>query len=247
MKAIFITVRTGSTRLPGKSLAKINDKTTIEYVIDNAKKSKLADKIVLCTTTLPNDLSLCQIAKDNDIDFMRGSVEDKLERWNAACRQFGVDFFVTADGDDLFCSHELMDLAFEQYERNNSEFIQGKGLVSGSFTYGIASSALAKACDIKDTDQTEMMWVYFTETGICKIEDLENVPEAYLRNDIRMTLDYKEDLDFFTAVINNLGPDFDMRDVLMFLDNNKEVVAINYFLEDQWKQNQEAKTTLEIK
>ena len=63
MKAIFISVRTGSTRLPNKSILKINDKYTIEYVINSVKKSKYADKIILCTTELEEDNILCDIAK----------------------------------------------------------------------------------------------------------------------------------------------------------------------------------------
>ena len=55
LKAIFISVRTGSTRLPNKSILKIKDKYTIEYVIDSVKKSKYADEVVLCTTKKIND------------------------------------------------------------------------------------------------------------------------------------------------------------------------------------------------
>jgi hypothetical protein len=34
------------------------------------------------------------------------------------------DFFVTADGDDLFCDHELIDLAFNQYMNSKVDFIK---------------------------------------------------------------------------------------------------------------------------
>ena len=40
---------------------------------------------------------------------------------------------------------------------------------------------------IKDTNDTEMMWVYFTDTGLFNVQELENVPEVYKRDDIRMT------------------------------------------------------------
>ena len=109
MNAVFITVRTGSTRLPNKALLKIRDKTTIEHLIKRVKKSKLANEIVLCTTTLSQDDVLCEIAEKNNIKYYRGSVEDKLERWKGAVDQYNVDFFVTADGDDLFCDPELID------------------------------------------------------------------------------------------------------------------------------------------
>jgi spore coat polysaccharide biosynthesis protein SpsF len=61
-KAILITVRTASTRLPKKALLKINGKTTIEHLIERMKRSKLADIIILCTTKLPEDDILCDIA-----------------------------------------------------------------------------------------------------------------------------------------------------------------------------------------
>ena len=66
-KAIFITVRTGSTRLPEKALLKINERSTIELVIDRAKRSKKKDIVVLCTTESTNDDILCEIAEKNGI------------------------------------------------------------------------------------------------------------------------------------------------------------------------------------
>ena len=248
MNAIFITVRSGSTRLPNKATLGIGDKATIEYVIQNAKRSKYADKVVLCTTTLNEDNVLCKIAEENGIDYYRGSIEDKLDRWRGAALEYNVDFFVTADGDDLFCASELMDLAFEQRNKNNSEFIQGENLVSGSFTYGIATDALLKVCEMKDSEDTEMMWVYFTDTGMFNVEALDNVPGCYKRSDIRMTLDYQDDFTFFKTVIGHFdGHEFNMRDVLSYLDENPEVIDINFHLEEQWKQNQIQKTNLVLK
>jgi spore coat polysaccharide biosynthesis protein SpsF len=248
MNAIFVTVRTGSTRLPNKSLMKIRGKTTIEHLIGRVKKSQEADAIILCTTDLPSDDILCDMAIRNGISYFRGSVTDKLERWNGACKKFGIDFFVTADGDDLFCDPELIDLAFVQYKQEGVDFIKTDEVVSGSFTYGIKHSALQKVCEIKDTSDTEMMWVYFTETGLFNVQDLKNLPAHVKRRDIRMTLDYSQDFDFFKNIIDYFGDmEYSMKDILSYLDANKQVIAINYFLESQWKQNQINKTHLRLK
>ena len=227
----------------------IRNKPTIQYVIDSAKKSKLSDLIVLCTTKNQEDDHLCQLAKENDIEFFRGSEKDKLIRWLKAAEFYNVDFFVTADGDDLFCSNELIDLAFKQNREKKSQFIQSSDTACGLFTYGIRTDVLKEACKIKDTDDTEMMHVYFTETGICKVEELEGVPALYKRDDLRMTLDYKEDFDFFSQVINNLDniDDRSTQDILSFLDKNQDVININQHLQDVWKENQNQKTTLFIR
>ena len=60
VNSILITVRTSSTRLPRKAILDINGKPTIQYLIENIKKSKLADKIILCTSEEPDDDILCQ-------------------------------------------------------------------------------------------------------------------------------------------------------------------------------------------
>ena len=53
-----------------------------------------------------------------------------------------------------------------------------------------------------------------------------------------MTLDYDDDFKFFNTVITNLPKDFTFQDVLQYLENNKEVVDINFHRETDWKQNQ---------
>jgi perosamine synthetase len=247
MKAIFITVRTGSKRLPNKALLKINRKETIVHLMERMKKSHRADIVVLCTSTNKNDKILCDLAEENGIHYFRGSEDDKLERWRGACKEFNVEFFVTADGDDLFCEPELCDLAFEQYDNNNSEFIQGDGLICGSFTYGVKYTALEKVCQIKDSDDTEMMWVYFTDTGLFDVEYLANVPTEYKRTDIRMTLDYEDDLKFFDNIFTNLKLDFNLKDVVSYIDTNPYVKEINYHLEEKWKENQNKKIEVKLK
>jgi spore coat polysaccharide biosynthesis protein SpsF len=248
MKAIFITVRTGSKRLPRKALLKINGRRTIELVIDNAKRSWQSDIIVLCTTTLSQDSVLCQIARKNGIQFFRGSAEDKLERWKGAAEQFGVDCFVTADGDDLLCEPELMDLAFDQLDRNAADFIEWDNLPCGAFSYAIRVSALNKVCEIKDSSDTEMMWVYFKETGLFNCEKLACVPDKFRRPEIRMTLDYPDDMKFFKEVFGHFkNKRFTLWDTIEYLDEHPEVIKINQHLQEEFLDNQRAKTNMVLK
>lgn len=254
-KAIFISVRTNSTRLPKKCLLKIKGLTAIQYTIRRVKKSRLADIIVLATTQLPEDDILCEIAKEENIEYFRGSVEDKLGRWLEAAKKFNVEFFVTADGDDLFCEPELIDLAFKQYKEKKPDFIEGDGVRGvdvpcGAFTYAIKTSALKKVCEIKDTKNTEMMWIYFKDTGLFNCQKLEGVPVIYKRQEIRMTLDYPDDFKFFKNIIENIEKvkkDFNLRDIIDYLDKNPKVIKINQYLQNEFRENQQRKTKLILK
>lgn len=247
-KAILITVRTNSTRLPKKALLKINNKTTIEHLIERMKQSKLANFIVLCTTQLPEDNILCEIADKHNIKYYRGSELDKLERWNGACNKFKIDFFVTADGDDLFCDPKLVDLAFNQYNNNKVDFIKASKVICGAFTNGISHSALQHVCKIKNTDDTEMMWPYFENNKSIVIQELKGLDKIFLRSDIRMTLDYKEDFNFFKNVIEYFDQKkFGLLDIIYYINDNPDVAKINIHLHDRWAQNQKLKTKYKIK
>lgn len=263
MGAIFISVRTSSQRLPKKCLRKIGDKTAIELVIERVKRSWKAEKVILCTTRLPEDNLLCGLALRQGIPYFRGSSEDKLDRWRGAALVFGVDFFVTADGDDLLCDPELIDLAFDQYERTNADFIEAKNVPCGAFTYGIKTKALNRVCKIKDSKDTEMMVPYFTTTGLFHVEQLMDVPEILQRPEIRLTMDYEDDLKFFQNVYGHFldeavsgfkgfifsdnPTNFTLRDVIKYLDANPEVIEINKHCQDLYLSNQKKMTRIALK
>ena len=257
--AIFISVRSNSTRLPNKATLDLCGKPTIQYLIENntdpefkqrhienLKKSKHAQKIILCTSTQSQDEILCQIAKKMDIDFFRGSLEDKLQRWLGACKKYNIDFFVNADGDDLFFDHGLADHIFEQHRESPCDFIDGRGLYND--VYGISTPALKRVCEIKATDETEFIRPYFTDTGLFNVTSVENLPTKYIKNNSRMTLDYKEDFMFFEKIIKLLGQEsitFD--NVLALLSNNPDINKINFHLEEKWRQNQKKINKMVIK
>lgn len=241
MKAIFITARLGSSRLPNKHILDLHGKFCIEHMMERVKRSNKADVIVLCTTNLEEDDILCSLARSHNIECFRGSTEDKLERWRGAAETFDVEFFVTADADDLFCEPLLIDMAFDQHDRTGADFIEWDPttMICGSFTYGIKTAALKEVCRTKTTTDTEMMWIFFNP-DLFKMEKLENVPPMLERPEIRATLDYEEDLEFFRHVYTHFGDNnFTLFDVVNFLTANPWFIEINSCRHIDWKENQE--------
>jgi spore coat polysaccharide biosynthesis protein SpsF len=237
-KAIFITARTSSTRLPNKALLSISDKPSIQYLIEGLKSSVAADKIILCTSNEPEDDRLSDVARSVGIDCFRGSLEDKLVRWHGACEQYEVDFFVNADGDDLFFDPGLADHIFLQYSTKKCDFIDGHGLYNDA--YGITKAALTEVCLTKNTDSTEYIRPYFLNPKF-DVQKLINIPKKYLKNDVRLTLDYLDDLKFFETVITgmqnkNMAISFD--NLQKYLKEEPHVKNINFYLENAWKENQ---------
>lgn len=230
---------------------KILEKQTIELVILRAKKLKKIDDIILCTTDRPIDDNMVKISEKYGIKYFRGSLEDKLERWLGAAHKYNIEFFITMDGDDLFCDPELMSISIDQMETSDCDFIKAPdGLIIGSFTYCLKTRALEKVCNIKDTNDTEMMNVYFENTGLFKVCNLNIDDSIFFDDEIRLTLDYPEDFEFFTKVFEGLNcqnNDIPIRDIVKFLRKNPDTISINSSRKQDFLKNQQRKTKLLLK
>ena len=223
----------------------------MEHIIKRAKLAKGFDAVVVCTTTRSLDDEIAEIATANGALVYRGSLEDKLARWNGAAKEYGIDVIVTFDGDDLFCEPRLLEMGAKQLIERELDFLEAPtGLICGAFTYAFTAKSLQKVCDIKASEETEMMWTYFKDTGLFKIGVLENVPTCYFSNDIRCTLDYPEDFEFFTKIFEHFqceDNNVDLADIVQYLEEHPEIPKINIGRQEEFLANQRAKTHLELK
>lgn len=227
--AIFLSARDKSKRLPKKHLLEIKGKSTMDHLISRLKTAKLPDLIVLCTSTNFDDSTLVEIAEKKGILFFRGSEEDKLDRYLKAAEKYHVDFIVVVDGDDIFCDPKCIDGAIKKFKETDADYIVYKDLPLGVTPFCVKYEALKRICDLKDENDTEAWGAYFTDTGLFKVIYMEADKE--LRHpEYRMTLDYKEDFDFFKAVFDKLyspGKIFSLKEIINLLEKEQWLVDIN--------------------
>ena len=106
----------------------------------------------------------------------------------------------------------------------------------------------------KDTTDTEMIWPYFKKTKLFKIENLNNVPSRFFRNDIRLTLDYIEDLNFMREIVR-LADKYKLKNdnyltldsIIKIVEKKPEILEINNFRHLEWANNQKNNTKLVLK
>ena len=247
----FITVRSDSSRLPQKALLPIRGRKVLEHIIDRAKAIRGLDGIVICTTDRSEDDVIQGIAEKEGVSYFRGSLEDKLDRWRGAAEKFGADYIITLDGDDPFFGPELIEKEIAQIKEEEPDFLNiPKGLVCGGSEFGIKVAALQKVCAMKDSKDTEMMWVYFTDTGQFKVVDFKVEDPIYWNDRVRLTLDYPEDLDFFKHVFEELDMKKNtvpLHDIMTLLAEKPDIAEINFFRQQEFLDNQKKKTTLKLK
>ena len=151
-----------------------------------------------------------------------------------------MEYFATFDADDLFCSPELIRDYLTCCETSLFDLTKSSSVIPGVFTYGIKVKSLKTVCNLKTSNKTEMMWDFFERTPGITIGELENVPEIYFGNNLRFTLDYKEDFEFFLEVFRNLGcfVDLSLVEIIEFLVKSPDVGRINLHRQSDYLTNQ---------
>jgi spore coat polysaccharide biosynthesis protein SpsF (cytidylyltransferase family) len=233
--AVFIPVRLDSTRLPRKALLDIEGKPAIVHLIERLKLASLPDEIVLCTSNEATDDALGEVAESCKIRLCRGSKEDLLKRYSQAVAENDVDLILNVDGDDILIDPEQVDQVAESLLATGADIVKCEGLPFGAAPLGVRAEALLRVVTAKPDDDTATGWSrFFTDSGEFKIETLVFDHPELTHPDIRMTLDYEEDLQFFRAVFRELSEPVRLRDAIRLIVARPDIRAINAGLEERY-------------
>jgi spore coat polysaccharide biosynthesis protein SpsF len=238
--ATVITARLGSSRLPRKMLADLGGATALERLVKRVSTAKRPDVMVLATTQEPEDDELTAAAEALGLSVFRGSTHDVLVRWRDAATTYGADLLVNCDGDDVFCDAPHIDRIVETYEQTGAEYIVCAGLPFGAAPTGIAASGLERICERKLEDNTEGQGRFFAVPGIVSKAEV-TAPAELGHPTARMTLDYPEDLEFFSAVLAELGagPGDEpppLEQIVAVLRARPDILAINSGVQERYWQ-----------
>ena len=88
---ILIQARLSSSRYPSKMLDKVGNVTLLEYVYHRCKTSKLANKVIVITSTDKSDDALYDLCLDKEIPLFRGDLNNVLERYICAANENKIE------------------------------------------------------------------------------------------------------------------------------------------------------------
>jgi len=226
----LITARLKSTRLPLKLLQPVENRPIFSHMLDRLKLARRVDQIIICTSTNSQDDPLIELAEAEGVSSFRGDEDDVVKRLSDAATAFNLDYILSITADCPFSDPEYADRIVEAYLETNADLIRALTLPHGAFSYGVKPEAFRKIVEIKDQTNTEVWGRYFTDTDLFQVYDLPIENELHRQPGLRMTLDYPADLEFFRAVFAALyrpGEVFTLDEILRFLRDHPEVVAIN--------------------
>src|SRR5665648_212497 len=105
----IVQARIGSTRLPGKVLLDLEDKTVLEHVIRRIESSEHVDDVVVATTISKADLRIVELCAHLGISVYCGSENDVLDRYYQAAKLFKADNIVRITSDCPVIDSRIID------------------------------------------------------------------------------------------------------------------------------------------
>ncbi len=233
MIVAIIQSRMGSTRLPGKMLRKIGDKTLLEHVVLRATHAKTISSVVIATTDQPEDDVLASIAKKLGVVCFRGSEHDVLDRYYKAAKQYRADTVVRLTGDCPFIDPEIIDRVVNAYLKSKKKVDYVSNVHPPTFPDGMdvevfSFSALERAWkEAKLPSEREHVTPFFYGHGLFRVK---NVRDPNDNSGIRLTVDTHEDFRLVRKIYAELftsNRSFDLKDILALLKQRPELALIN--------------------
>ncbi|MDD5774337.1 MAG: glycosyltransferase family protein [Candidatus Omnitrophica bacterium] len=229
----IIQARTGSTRLPGKVLSRIKNKTMLEHVAGRVLKAHSIKGVVVATTVQKEDLAIVRVASGRGYPVYCGSETDVLDRYYQAARLFGLDHIVRITADCPLIDPGVIDRVVRfyfnargvDYASNTLERSFPRGLDVEVFRFAALEKAWKgahKAC------QREHVTPYiYQNPSQFRIASYKNTDDY---SSYRWTVDTQEDLKLVRKIYNLLygrKPGFSLRDVLDVMQRYPRLADIN--------------------
>jgi|SRR3989344_3344588 len=233
----IILARMGSSRLPGKSLMKINGIPLLKRVYDRAKICKNVDKAIVATSDKEKDNSLAEYCIENGIPVFRGDENDVLKRfYDCALEEHEKNTLravVRVTGDAPFVDPELTDKMIDELIEKNYDYIHNRHLNGpplGSHAEVISFDTLRKlndgVLDLKEREHVTLHILKHENRNKFKIK-LFDVPKNLRRQNYRLIADSEKDFVIISKIFQDLGNNPSLKDVVSYLDNNKKLLEIN--------------------
>ena len=211
---ILITARLGSARLQRKHLRPIAGKPGLHYLTERIQRQFLdsvddrAPELLVATSTAEENRAFRDAVPAARVFF--GDNEHIPRRHLQAAWTFGLDAIVSVDGDDLLCSPAAIRAVHDELARGRVERVSTTGLPLGMNAWGYTTDALACALEGNTDRRCDTGWgrVFddIVEESVVELGSLAGTETpAGGDPELRLTLDYDEDLAFFRAVIERLG------------------------------------------
>jgi spore coat polysaccharide biosynthesis protein SpsF len=221
----------GSSRLPGKTLLKIDDKNTVlDFIINQLSSSKLLDKIIIATTNLESDNVIENFVKNMNVNIFRGKSNNVLDRYFQCAKHFSIDIIVRITADNPLIDPTMVDDMIKKFTTNSYDYLTNAHV--RTFPYGteveiFTFEALEKAWEnaTKPSESEHVTPFFYNNSQLFKNYNVENYKNI---SNLRWTIDRENDFLLVKSIISKIKQrPILMNNILDLFSKKPELFKIN--------------------
>ena len=228
-----LACRAEGSRLYGKPLQNLDPLTGVtilDQIIFSIKRKPSISSIVLAVSEGVANEPFYGVAQKHAIRSILGDPHDVLQRLIQGCRaEEGTDVFrVTTESPYMY--HEAVEEAWDRHVQHGNDVTAVDGLPEGAHFEIYTLRALEKSHKHGDSrHRSELCSLYIREhRSDFKVEAIP-VPKVVCRPELRLTVDYPEDLALCRSAylaLKQQAPLIPVAEIIRFLDANPKVRAL---------------------
>ncbi|HEY2581719.1 MAG TPA: glycosyltransferase family protein [Mucilaginibacter sp.] len=234
---IVVQARMSSSRLPGKVMMPILDKSLLFRMIERLQMTTHKTVVVIATSEDKTDDVIAQEALQINVPCYRGSLNNLLDRHYQAAKQYNADIVLKIPSDCPLIDPRIIDSTLDFYFDDPARYDYVSNLHPATFPDGNDVEIMTMDC-IKKTwkEATRPLELEHTTPYIWenpkkfKIGNVAWETGKDYSMSHRFTIDYEADYRFIKRVYEELYPlkaDFSCGDILNLLEQKPEIYNIN--------------------
>jgi spore coat polysaccharide biosynthesis protein SpsF (cytidylyltransferase family) len=163
---------------------------------------------------------LLDVFKKNLVLFT-GSEDDPMKRMCDAAYAIKADNIIRVTHDKIFVDTERLEPMLKEFTENDLDYTYSSDFVPGT-GFEVISRRILEQCVDKFK---RVEHISYAVRALSKNSLNYRFQKKYY--DIRLLIDYPEDVSLMNVIIACLGTDCSLKDVLAFVDNNRQLKSIN--------------------
>jgi len=237
---ILVQARMTSTRLPGKVLKTVLGKPLLEYQIERLQRVRLADAVVIATTTNDTDDPIVALCDRLSVSCVRGSEEDVLGRYYEGAIAHQADVIVRVTSDCPLIDPAIIDRVIQtyldgagafDYVSNALQRTYPRGMDTEVFSFSALKEAYQESTAPPDREHVTPF--------INRRPERYRFGHVYDKTDTshhRWTVDTPEDFELIRRILESIyptNPHFSMHDCLEVLQQHPDWSLLNTHIEQK--------------
>lgn len=230
-----LACRSASSRLYCKPLQRIGDRTILEHLVERIQSVPCVDQIVLAISEGSENSIFVEYAEKLQLEYVIGDQQDVQARLIQAGEQGHAQMLLRATTESPFLYTDNIEEMVDRHLAERAALTVCEGLPDGAYCEVITLAALKDAHERGEArHRSELCTLYMSEhPERYKIVRLI-APEKLRRADIRLTVDYPEDLIVCREVADQLGKNgllFSLESIIEYLDAHPKLNAVNNWID----------------